>query len=54
MTEKKRLTTVIGAYPHTAPLKSGAIASDRVALDFVKFNPVWSGFKHAIVQRRIA
>ena len=52
MPDRTRLTTVIGTYPHTAPLKSGAITSDRVALDFVEFNPVWNGFKFMVREQR--
>ena len=52
MSDRKRLTTVIGTYPHTAPLKSGALTSDRVALDFVEFNPVWDGFKFMVREQR--
>lgn len=43
-----KLKTLIGNYPHTAPLKSGAVRSDRFDLDFVEINPVWDGFKGMI------
>ncbi len=43
-----KLKTLIGNYPHTAALKSGAVRSDRFDLDFVEINPVWDGFKGMI------
>src|SRR5947209_12794900 len=42
------LKILIGTYPHTAPLKSGAMRSDRFDLDFVEIVPVWDGFKGMI------
>jgi len=47
-----RLKTLIGTYPHTAPLKSGAVRSDRFDLDFVEIEPVWDGFKGTIRESR--
>jgi len=41
----KRLRTLLGDYPHTAALKSGAVASDQLALDFVAYSPTNRGFK---------
>jgi 4,5-dihydroxyphthalate decarboxylase len=41
----KRLRTLLGDYPHTAALKTGAIASDLVALDFASYSPTNKGFK---------
>jgi 4,5-dihydroxyphthalate decarboxylase len=41
----KHLRTLLGDYPHTAAVKNGAIASDRVALDFVSYSPTNKGFK---------
>jgi 4,5-dihydroxyphthalate decarboxylase len=46
-----RLRTLLAAYPHTAPLKNGDVASPRVALDFKDVTPIWSGFK-AMVRRQ--
>jgi 4,5-dihydroxyphthalate decarboxylase len=46
--EPKTLKTLIGTYPHTAPLKSGAVSSDRIAFDFTEIVPVWDGFKGMI------
>ena len=40
-----RLRTLLGTYPGTAELKSGSIASDSVALDFVEYSPANKGFK---------
>ena len=45
---RAKLKTLIGNYPHTAPLKSGAVRSDRFDLEFVEINPVWDGFKGMI------
>ena len=41
---RKVLKTLIGTYPHTAPLKSGALRSDRFDLAFTEIVPVWDGF----------
>jgi len=45
---RKTLRTLIGTYPHTAPLKSGALQSDRFDLAFTEIVPVWDGFKGMI------
>jgi 4,5-dihydroxyphthalate decarboxylase len=45
---RPKLKTLIGNYPHTAPLKSGVVRSDRFDLDFVEINPVWDSFKGMI------
>lgn len=45
---RKTLRTLIGTYPHTAPLKSGELRSDRFDLDFTEIVPVWDGFKGMI------
>jgi 4,5-dihydroxyphthalate decarboxylase len=52
MPTRKTLKTLIGTYPHTAPLKSGAVASDRIAFDFTEIVPVWDGFKGMIREDR--
>ncbi|MDR6288398.1 MULTISPECIES: hypothetical protein [Inquilinus] len=44
MADPVRLKTVLGTYPHTAALKSGALCSDEVALDFVEVEPVHKAF----------
>jgi len=44
----KTLETLIGTYPHTALLKSGALRSDRVDFKFTEIVPVWDGFKGMI------
>ena len=49
--EPLRLRTLLATYPHTAPLKSGEVASPRVTLDFKDVTPVWNGFK-AMVRRQ--
>ncbi len=43
--EPLRLRTLLATYPHTAPLKNGAVSSPRVTLDFKDVTPIWSGFK---------
>lgn len=48
----KTLKTLIGTYPHTAPLKSGAVRSDRFDLAFTEIVPVWDGFKGMIREDR--
>jgi hypothetical protein len=42
---RKTLKALIGTYPHTAPLKSGALRSDRLDFEFTEIVPVWDGFK---------
>jgi 4,5-dihydroxyphthalate decarboxylase len=48
MTGKRTLKALLGNYPYTAPLKSGAIKSDRFNLEFIEIEPVWDGFKGMI------
>ena len=45
---RKTLKTLIGTYPHTAPLKSSALRSDRLDFEFTEIVPVWDGFKGMI------
>ena len=45
---RRTLKTLIGTYPNTAPLKSGAVRSDLFDLDFTEIEPVWDGFKGMI------
>jgi hypothetical protein len=45
---RKTLKTLIGTYPHTALLKSGALRSDRLDFEFTEIVPVWDGFKGMI------
>ncbi len=40
-----RLRVLLGDHPHTAALKSGAISSDLVQLDFAAYSPTNKGFK---------
>jgi 4,5-dihydroxyphthalate decarboxylase len=42
--DRPRLRAVLGSYPHTAALKSGALQSPDVALDFVEVQPVHKAF----------
>ena len=50
-TQPLHLRTLLATYPHTAPLKNGAVTSPRVTLDFKDVQPVWAGFK-AMVRRQ--
>jgi 4,5-dihydroxyphthalate decarboxylase len=50
-TQSLRLRTLLADYPHTAPLKNGTVASDRVAFDFKEVKPIFAGFK-AMVRRK--
>jgi 4,5-dihydroxyphthalate decarboxylase len=52
MPDRKTLKTLIGTYPHTAPLKSGAVKSDRIDFAFTEIVPVWDGFKGMIGEDR--
>ncbi|MCC6778738.1 MAG: hypothetical protein IT537_19285 [Hyphomicrobiales bacterium] len=45
---KPTLQALLGTYPHTAPLKSGALRSERFDLAFTEIVPVWDGFKGMI------
>lgn len=45
---RRTLKTLIGTYPHTAPLKSGAVHSDLFDLEFTEIEPVWDDFKGMI------
>jgi len=40
-----RLSTAIGSYPHTAPLKDGRVTSNRLKLDHVEITPVNRAFR---------
>jgi 4,5-dihydroxyphthalate decarboxylase len=42
--DRPTLRTVLGSYPHTAALKSGALQSPDVALDFIDVEPVHKAF----------
>jgi 4,5-dihydroxyphthalate decarboxylase len=45
---RSTLKVLIGNYAHTAPMKTGALRSDRFDLEFVEIEPVWDGFKGMI------
>lgn len=45
---RRTLKVLIGNYPHTAPLKTGAVRSDQFDLAFTEIEPVWDGFKGMI------
>src|ERR1700760_4894798 len=40
-----KLRVLLGDHPHTAAIKSGAIKSDLVELDFAEYTPTNKGFK---------
>ncbi|MEU4657460.1 hypothetical protein AB0G32_26555 [Streptomyces sp. NPDC023723] len=44
MTDLPVLRTVLGDYPHTAPLKNGDVRSARVRLDFLPVAPIHRAF----------
>lgn len=44
MPDPVHLSAVLGSYPHTAALKSGAIASPKVVLDFTEIEPIHKVF----------
>ncbi|MEV0211583.1 hypothetical protein AB0H97_41025 [Streptomyces sp. NPDC050788] len=44
MAELPVLRTVLGDYPHTAPLKNGDVESPRLRLDFVSVSPIHRAF----------
>ena len=46
------LDACFGTYPHTAPLKSGAIASDRVAFRFNEVEPINKAFLMMVRQEK--
>jgi 4,5-dihydroxyphthalate decarboxylase len=48
----RTLSVAIGNYPHTAALKSGAVASDRFALEFPEIKPVNRAFAPMARERR--
>jgi 4,5-dihydroxyphthalate decarboxylase len=52
MTGRKRLSSVLGRYAHTLPLKDGRVASTRFALDQVEVNPVTSAFAPMVNNQR--
>src|SRR5258708_25793954 len=47
-TKKLTLHTMLGNYPITKPLKSGAVRSDRVALDSVEVKVANTQFKQVV------
>jgi len=48
MAGQQTLRMALGDYPHTAALKSNAIKSDRVALDFADITPVYKAFAEMV------
>lgn len=48
MTTPLRLRSAIADYPHAKPLKTGAVASDRVALEFETVEPITRAFRRMV------
>jgi 4,5-dihydroxyphthalate decarboxylase len=44
MSEVAHLSTALGTYPHTRAIKSGALASADVVLDFIEAEPIHKAF----------
>jgi 4,5-dihydroxyphthalate decarboxylase len=51
-TEKVRLRAVLGDYPHTRALKSGAVHSDLVEFEFIPFSPTNAAFKPMVREQQ--
>ena len=51
-TQKVRLRAVLGDYPHTKALKSGAVHSDLVEFEFVPFSPTNAAFKPMVREQK--
>ena len=45
MSERLVLKTALGKHEHVRPLKDGTIASDRIAFDFVEYEPLPNAFR---------
>ena len=45
MTQRLRLRCALGKHEHVAPLKDGRVRSDRVAFEFVDFEPLPKAFR---------
>src|SRR5688572_19665479 len=52
MVAKIRLRAVLGDHPHTRAIKSGAIASDLVELEFIPFSPTNTAFKPMVREQK--
>src|SRR5437660_982869 len=48
MAAKTKLTTMLGTYPNTTPLKSGAVKSDLVDFDFADVKVANNHFKQLV------
>lgn len=48
MTEQQTLRIALGDYPHTAALRTGAVKSDLVTLDFAAITPVYKAFAEMV------
>ncbi|MFZ0421414.1 MAG: hypothetical protein WAL80_00915 [Xanthobacteraceae bacterium] len=52
MAAPRTLKALLGNYPYTAPLKTGAVKSDKFDIAFTEIVPVWDGFKGMIRENR--
>ena len=52
MAAPRTLKALLGNYPFTAPLKTGAVKSDKFDIAFTEIVPVWDGFKGMIRENR--
>ena len=47
-----KLKVLLGNTATTQALKTGQIASDKIAFDFVDYNPVWDGFRPMVREEK--
>jgi 4,5-dihydroxyphthalate decarboxylase len=52
MSAPRTLKALLGTYPYTAPLKTGAVKSDKFDIEFTEIIPVWDGFKGMIRENK--
>jgi 4,5-dihydroxyphthalate decarboxylase len=52
VTEPRRLSAAIGAYPETAALLDGRVASPAIALDFQRLSPITKAFAPMVREAR--
>ena len=52
MAARVRLSAVLGDHPHVKAIKSGAIASDLVDLEFIPFSPTNTAFKPMVREQK--
>ncbi len=52
MSASRTLKALLGTYPYTTPLKTGAVKSERFDIAFTEIVPVWDGFKGMIRENK--